>query len=366
MLAYISYFSTSFTIALIAWPFISLLLTLPILAMLYHRHRELRLASVMSAYLSILYLLGLVAFTLYPMPDDPVAYCASHHIEPQLNPLRFIEDIRTDGLFGFLQLALNVVFFMPLGFILTRWVRFKPWITFAVGVGVSAVIELTQLTGFWGFYPCAYRQFDVNDLMTNALGTLAGIGLALLLARVAPVRTVDETTVSTAPGLVHRTVTFAIDMLFINLTYMPFGLALVFAFHELAEPLPNGDFRLLGITVGVEVTNVTVAVLMALTFLFYEVWIPVNHSGQTLGGMFTHMSVETKHRGGLLRAMFYVARTAVLYLLVGVGFDLPQYTEPLVVLGLLVFWFIKHQMPYDLIPGESVTGTQLGDTKSNP
>jgi hypothetical protein len=64
MLTYLGYFSTSFVIAVIAWPFVSVVLTLPILAGMYHRHHRLRFGAVLAAYLVVLYLLGLAAVHL--------------------------------------------------------------------------------------------------------------------------------------------------------------------------------------------------------------------------------------------------------------------------------------------------------------
>jgi hypothetical protein len=43
-----------------------------------------------------------------------------------------------------------------------------------LGLAVSLLIELTQLTGVWGVYPCAYRLFDVDDIVTNSFGALLG------------------------------------------------------------------------------------------------------------------------------------------------------------------------------------------------
>jgi glycopeptide antibiotics resistance protein len=45
-----------------------------------------------------------------------------------------------------------------------------------MGFGLSLSIELTQLTGVWGLYACAYRKFDADDLILNTLG--AAIGFA--------------------------------------------------------------------------------------------------------------------------------------------------------------------------------------------
>ncbi|MCH3975706.1 VanZ family protein [Bifidobacterium tibiigranuli] len=363
MLAYLGYFSTSFIIAVIAWPFVSAALTLPILAGMYHRHHRLRFGAVLAAYLVVLYLLGLAAFTLYPMPDNPESYCAVHHVVPQLNPLRFIADIRTDGLYGLLQLVMNVVLFVPLGFALARWARWKAWAVVAAGFLVSLVIELSQLTGFWHLYPCAYRQFDVNDLMTNTLGAVLGLIVARLFSRVAPLEQIDRGTINTSPKLLHRAVTLAIDMFLIAVAYFSLGAGAVLLLHAAAAPLPNGDYRLLGLTFGVEVFTVITRVIAGLAFLVFELWIPATHRGQTLGGMFTHMTVETRRRSGNARIAFYALRSVVLYALIQPGFS-SSFSEAnrvsfAVAFVLIVFWLVKRQMPYDLIPGEAGSEPEL-------
>lgn len=45
------------------------------------------------------------------------------------------------------------------------------------------MIETTQLTGVWGIYPCAYRVFDVDDLLMNTLGAVLRSALALVVPR---------------------------------------------------------------------------------------------------------------------------------------------------------------------------------------
>lgn len=67
---------------------------------------------------------------------------------------------------------LNVLLFMPLGFFLpVFWKNFKKlrW-TVLFGFCVSLLIEVLQIFTF--------RATDVNDLMTNTLGTLLGWGIA--------------------------------------------------------------------------------------------------------------------------------------------------------------------------------------------
>jgi hypothetical protein len=51
-------------------------------------------------------------------------------------------------------------------------------------LGVSLLIEFTQLTGDWFLYPCAYRLFDVDDLAANTSGALLGGFAAPVLALV--------------------------------------------------------------------------------------------------------------------------------------------------------------------------------------
>ena len=113
-MAFIESFTRPFMLAVMLWPFLSFVLTLPVLALLYHRDNRIRFTSALTAYLIVLYLLALACFTTYPMPEDPMAYCAVHHLQPQLNPFEFIHDIRSAGIVGILQIMLNVVFFIPI------------------------------------------------------------------------------------------------------------------------------------------------------------------------------------------------------------------------------------------------------------
>lgn len=52
-------------------------------------------------------------------------------------------------------------------------------VALAFGLAVSGFIEVSQLSGLYGIYPCAYRHFDVDDLILNGAGLLAGFALAL-------------------------------------------------------------------------------------------------------------------------------------------------------------------------------------------
>ncbi|WP_420709587.1 VanZ family protein, partial [Streptomyces sp. FxanaA7] len=80
------------------------------------------------------------------------------------------------------QVLLNVALFIPLGmFVRYMFGRSLP-VTVAIGLGVSLLIETTQLTGDWFIYPCPYRLFDVDDLIANGLGGVIGALAAPLLS----------------------------------------------------------------------------------------------------------------------------------------------------------------------------------------
>lgn len=352
VLHYLGYFSNSFILAVILWPVASALLTLPILAMMYHRDHRLRLASGISAYLAVLYAMGLLAFTLYPMPDDPARFCATHDLLPQLDVMMFVKDART-GLYGVLQLVMNVLFFMPMGYMLCRWARWRFWVTLPFALGCSVFIETSQLTGFWGFYPCAYRQFDVDDMLTNTLGAVLGFALAKLFGLVWPKKEYEAQGIVTHPGFVHRAVAIVIDWLLMQICVFTVTIAFAFLFYKLAMPLDDGRFSLGALTVGTELVEWMPRVLAVAAFLVFEVWIPWTHHGQTLGCSYTQMTIETKPRDGSYRVAFYVARTAVLgawFLMSVAGGDGRVFWW--LTVGLLVFWLFAHRMPWDLIPAE--------------
>ena len=119
-----------------------------------------------------------LAMTRIAKPDSAAYRCAGTN----LRPFQFIDQIReavavsgrylTDPVV--LQVALNVLLFVPLGFFLRVLGGRGILIAGLVGLAVSGVIETTQLTGVWGIFPCAYRVFDVDDLIANTSGALLG------------------------------------------------------------------------------------------------------------------------------------------------------------------------------------------------
>ncbi len=163
----------------------------------------------------ILYLAGLLIFTLLPLPSDPVAACAAiihwDNYTPFGSFVAVVDQFRDGeplrGSLYALSILLNVALFVPLGALAeTTWRirrmrrapeeapadgsrlarsiphrRFLAWV--AIGCAVSCLIELTQYTGLFGVVPCTYRVVDIDDVIMNTLGTYLGVLMLPLMAR---------------------------------------------------------------------------------------------------------------------------------------------------------------------------------------
>ena len=160
----------------------------------------------------ILYLAGLLIFTLLPLPSDPVAACAAIIHWDNYTPFgsfvavadQFRDGESLRGTLYALSILLNIALFVPLGALAeTTWRmrrvpegapadgsrlarsiphrRVLAWV--AIGCAVSCLIELTQYTGLFGIVPCTYRVVDIDDVIMNTLGTYAGVRLLPFMAR---------------------------------------------------------------------------------------------------------------------------------------------------------------------------------------
>lgn len=165
----------------------------------YRRHGQLGVRRSLVAFGTLVYALALVTYTLLPLPADVASMCAAP-ASAQLTPFAFVGDIAKEGGISgprslltnpaIAQVLFNVLLFVPLGALARHAVaRRRLVLGLLVGLGtgfvVSLLIELTQLTGDWFLYPCAYRLFDVDDLMANTAGAVVGTLLAPLVGLLA-------------------------------------------------------------------------------------------------------------------------------------------------------------------------------------
>jgi glycopeptide antibiotics resistance protein len=181
--------------AIAIFPLIAAGAALPYVAVQYRRHGTLGPGQLILAALFGLYLVGLAFAVILPLRPVSADFCQLFGVDPRLNPFsvvdRAIEVRRSGGVSAVLRdsnvqdVPLNVLLFIPLGMFVRHLLGRGFLATVAVGAGVSLLIELTQLTGNWGLYPCAYRFFSTADLVTNTVG--AGIGaLCAPLLRLVP------------------------------------------------------------------------------------------------------------------------------------------------------------------------------------
>ncbi len=70
------------------------------------------------------------------------------------------------------NIILNILLFVPLGFLLPLGVKFfqKFWRTYLAGLALTALIEMTQLLLNRGI-------FEMDDILNNVLGTMVGYGI---------------------------------------------------------------------------------------------------------------------------------------------------------------------------------------------
>ena len=214
---YIATFSGSFNVAVLVWPLLSLLLSVPVLVGLYRRDGWLPLATVFAVYASILYAAGLVCFTLYPLPTGDSGPGITYGIPPILDPLNFVRDIAEGGVRAVLQLLFNIVLFVPLGFIARTLLKLRLPHAKAQTISATCLIDTAQLTGLFGVYPFSYRTFDVDDLICNTLGGVIGWGLGHLAVKLTQREAEVLPPVTHRPGFVRRAVALWTDAMIIDI-----------------------------------------------------------------------------------------------------------------------------------------------------
>ena len=180
--------------AIAIFPLIAAGAALPYVAHQYRRQGALGTGQLILAGLFGLYLVGLTFVVVLPLRPVSPDFCDVFGVNAKLNPFHVLTEARlaysSGGLGAVLRnahvqdLPLNVLLFIPLGMFVRHLLGRGLLATVAIGATVSLLIELTQLTGDWGLYPCAYRFFSTSDLITNTLGAAIGAVLAPVLRAV--------------------------------------------------------------------------------------------------------------------------------------------------------------------------------------
>lgn len=163
----------------------AIVLLVPVAAYQYRLDGRLGPGDLSVLLSGAVYGLALWTYTLLPVPPAGDYTCK----EPRRTPFGTIGELSLGPPAtmlrdpAVLQVVLNVLLFVPLGYYVRRILRRGVVVATVLGLGVSLLVELTQYTGVWGIYRCAYRELDVDDLMVNTLGALIGSLLSLLVVR---------------------------------------------------------------------------------------------------------------------------------------------------------------------------------------
>ena len=207
--------ATNALIAIALGSVLAVVLLIPVAAVQYRLDGRLGPKDLAILLTAAVYALALWTYTLLPMPAEDTYRCQGTQLRlfgslglirlPDDGPAALLRDP------AFLQIALNVLLFVPLGYFVRVVLHRGVLVATALGLGVSLLIEVTQRTGVWNLYDCAYRFFDVDDLWVNTLGATVGSLVSLLLVR----RKRPDVVLPTTISLGRRLMGFVCDVLFV-------------------------------------------------------------------------------------------------------------------------------------------------------
>lgn len=145
----------------------------------------------------IFYFLSALCLVLLPFPStrDTCSLQSPDTVHTNLRLFQFIEDIlKGSGVVltspstwlvitkqqAFYQAFFNFLLLMPFGVYLRYFLQERRYWkrAFLLSFLLTLFYEITQRTGIYGIFNCAYRIFDVDDLLLNSVGALLGFFLA--------------------------------------------------------------------------------------------------------------------------------------------------------------------------------------------
>lgn len=226
--------------AVMVFPFAAALIALPFLIHHYRKYGSMTFARFFLAYSFVLYGLCAYFLVILPLPSrEAVAQMTGP--STQLVPFSFFRDLTKETCFSWndpstylpsmlstftLQFLFNIALLGPLGFYLRYYFRRNMLFTVLISLGVSLFFELTQLSGLYGFYPRAYRLFDVDDLLCNTLGGFLGYVVTGPLLKVLPNRDqIDQRSYQKGERVTftRRGLSYLVDLFFLSLVWAVVG-----------------------------------------------------------------------------------------------------------------------------------------------
>ena len=290
-------------IALITFPFIAFLITLPYVLKEYHKYGSVYWYRALIIYSFILYLLTAYFLVILPLPSREEVMALTTPTT-QLIPFNFITDFINNSGFvlndfstyittlkssQFIVPVFNIILTIPFGAYLHYYFKFSFKRTVLWSFLLSLFFELTQVTGLYFIYPRGYRLFDVDDLILNTFGGFVGYFVGSLLLKFLPDREeIDDTAkaLGRKVSIIRRSLAYCLDWFIATIIFVIINA--IFNFST--------NFSHYLIFMGV-----------------YFILLPYFFKGQTLGCKFLKIKIVST-KSEKLSLLQMILRTALFYL----------------------------------------------------
>ena len=188
------------------FPILAIIFTIPYILYEYNKYGSLLVIRTAIVYTFIFYMLTSYFMTILPLPPlDSVTPDSACMLLVPFDAVRRVIDnsgiIFSDpatyiNIFGcpdFWQIIFNILLLLPFGVYLRYYFKRPWWQVLIFSFLYSLFFEFTQLSGLYGIYKYPYRFFEVDDLICNTLGGIAGYMVTPLLVFLLPDRNkIDE------------------------------------------------------------------------------------------------------------------------------------------------------------------------------
>lgn len=295
--------------AIVFFPIIVLLITIPYLYYEYKKNGKIELSKSIKSYSFLLYIICCYALVILPLPS----YEEVLNSQGPYTDLRFLGFI--DDLFYYTNFSMNpatwyatiksVWFYIPFfNFIMLipfgiyeRRLFNNSFIksTFYAFL-LSLSFELIQLSGLLGLYPHPYRLFQVDDLFLNTLGAV--FGWLIVPKKSKKAENIRSHKFMYGPNFRLRTVIFVLDLLVLSII-MQF-VSRIFGQNPMSEVFINNYF------------------IYLISALFYYCFVAWFLDQRTLSGYLLNQKYTTR-KGHKVKPALFIIRQVLVF-----GFILPS------------------------------------------
>ena len=270
--------------ALLLFPFLAAMITLPYIIMQYRKYGSILPIRVLIVYSFIFYLL--CAYFLVVLPLPPIEEVASY-TKPimQLIPFASLKEFTMNSSLiwndpatyltalnepSLYLIVFNILLTVPFGVYLRDYFQCSWKKTLLLTFLLTLSFECLQLSALFGYYPRPYRLFDVDDLITSTLGGMLGYAITPVFAHFLVSRSrMDEKAYDRGRSVspLRRVLAFFFDNLIVLLTTAIIT-ALILFLHD--------EFLL------ISPANRICLIYLAVVFVYLFI-LPILMHGKTLG-----------------------------------------------------------------------------------